>query len=75
MAAEADNVSSVSASACHIGGPIGVNPGELTLVYGIQFHTLDSNNGLLDLHAIKIVRRRKEPFCRLGVLSYSDNLT
>ena len=33
-AGEADNVSSVSASACHIGGPIGVNPGELTLVYG-----------------------------------------
>ena len=31
---EADIVSSVSASACHIGGPIGVNPGELVLVYG-----------------------------------------
>ena len=24
----------LSASACHIGGPIDVNPGELTLVYG-----------------------------------------
>ena len=35
VAAEADNVSSVSPSACHIGGPIDVNPGELTLVYGI----------------------------------------
>ena len=35
MAGEADNVSSVSASACHIGGPIYVNPGELALVYGI----------------------------------------
>ena len=34
VAGEADNVSSVSASACHIGGPIDVNPGELTLVYG-----------------------------------------
>ena len=31
---EADIVSSVSASACHIGGPIDVNPGELALVYG-----------------------------------------
>ena len=34
VAGEADNVSSVSASACHIGGPIYVNPGELALVYG-----------------------------------------
>ena len=34
VAGKADNVSSMSASACHIGGPIGVNPGELTLVYG-----------------------------------------
>ena len=35
VASEADNVSSVSASACHIDGPIDVNPGQLTLVYGI----------------------------------------
>ena len=34
VAGEADIVSSASASACKIGGPIGVNPGELTLVYG-----------------------------------------
>ena len=34
VASEADGVSSVSASACQIGGPIDVNPGELTLVYG-----------------------------------------
>ena len=35
VAGEADIVSSVSASACHIGGPpIDVNPGELALVYG-----------------------------------------
>ena len=33
-AGKADNVSSVSASACHIGVPIDVNPGELMLVYG-----------------------------------------
>ena len=31
---EADIVSSVSASTCHIGGPNGVKPGELALVYG-----------------------------------------
>ena len=35
VAGKADIVSSVSASACHIGGPIEVHPGELTLVYGI----------------------------------------
>ena len=34
VAGEADTVSSLSASACHIGGPIDVNPGQLTLVYG-----------------------------------------
>ena len=34
-AGEADIVSSKTASACHIGGSIGVNnPGELALVYG-----------------------------------------
>ena len=31
---EADNVSRVSASACHIGGPNSVNPGQLLLEYG-----------------------------------------
>ena len=39
VAREADIVSSVSASACHIGGPIGVNPGELALVYGKFYST------------------------------------
>ena len=34
LAGEADNVSSLSASACHIGGPVDVNPGEFSLVYG-----------------------------------------
>ena len=33
---EADIVSSVSASTCHIGGPNGVNPSELALVYGTK---------------------------------------
>ena len=35
VAGEADSVSSVSASACHIGGPNSVNPGQILLVYGI----------------------------------------
>ena len=33
---EGDSVISVSASACHIGGPNSVNPGQILLVYGIQ---------------------------------------
>ena len=36
VAGEADSVNPVSASACHIFGRIGVNPGELALVYGIS---------------------------------------
>ena len=36
MAGKADSVSSVSASACHIGGPNSVNPGQILLVYGIS---------------------------------------
>ena len=35
VAGEAYSVSSVSASACHIGGPNSVNPGQILLVYGI----------------------------------------
>ena len=38
VAGEADTVSPVSFSLPHIlGGPIDVNPGELTLVYGMPF--------------------------------------
>ena len=31
---EADSVNFVSASACHIGGPKGVNPGQKALLHG-----------------------------------------
>ena len=31
---EADSVNSVSASACHIGGPKGVSPGQKALLHG-----------------------------------------
>ena len=34
---EADSVNSVSASACHIGGPKGVSPGQKALLHGKQF--------------------------------------
>ena len=34
VAGEADSVSSVSASTCHIGGPNSVSPGQILLVYG-----------------------------------------
>ena len=33
-AGKADSVSFVSASACHIGGPNSVNPGQILLEYG-----------------------------------------
>ena len=43
VAGEADIVSSVSASACHIGGTIGVDPGELALAYG----NIQNNNYII----------------------------
>ena len=49
MAGKADNGSSVSASACHIGGPIDVNHGELMLVYGIRLSYLLTYMGVFDL--------------------------
>ena len=39
MAGKADSVSSVSALACHIGGPNSVNTGQILLVYDIYFQT------------------------------------
>ena len=44
---EADNVNSVSASACHIGGPKEVSPGQKALLHGsrnIQKGVLDSSS-------------------------------
>ena len=52
MAGKADKVSSVLASACHVGGPIYVNPGELALVYGT-----------LDLDA-----KKPQYFCKINIL-------
>ena len=43
VAGEADSVSSVSASACHIGGPNSVNPGQILLVYGTSTLTFPKN--------------------------------
>ena len=34
MVGEADSVNSVSASACHLGGPKGVSPGQKALLHG-----------------------------------------
>ena len=38
MVSEADSVNSVSASACHIGGPKGVSPGQKALLHGTIRH-------------------------------------
>ena len=46
VAGEADSVSSLSASACHIGGQTDVNPGEQTLVYGMLWKVLKSGHPL-----------------------------
>ena len=40
VAGKADNVSSVSASACHIGGPKGVSPGQKALHHGNIHHLI-----------------------------------
>ena len=40
VAAEADNVSSLSDSACHIGGPKGVRPGQKALLHGFYFRII-----------------------------------
>ena len=37
VAGEADRELMLSASACHIGGPNSVNPGQILLVYGTIF--------------------------------------
>ena len=45
---EADIVSSVTTLACHIGGPICVNPGELALVYGTSYFQSNPPKGLMN---------------------------
>ena len=66
VAGIADNVSSLSASACHIGGPIDVNPGELTLVYGTQTKGCRTNIKCQTSPTIIIVRLD----WRLRIISY-----
>ena len=43
VAGKADSVSSVSASASHIGGPNSVSPGQILLVYGNLIYTFSHN--------------------------------
>ena len=62
VAGKADNVSSVSASACHIDGPIGVNPGELALVYGTRLIFFEAPRKQLILTLHKYFRSSK-PIC------------
>ena len=44
---EADSVNSVSASACHIGGPKGVSPGQKALLHGSKFEGVSGKLNLL----------------------------
>ena len=54
---EADSASSVSASACHMAGPIGVIPGKLALVYGYE-NTLYLYHLLFGLNQVPQLLRR-----------------
>jgi len=46
VAGKVDSVSSLSASACHIGGPNSVNPSQILLVYGIDLDLASSKMAL-----------------------------
>ena len=54
VAGKADSVSSVSASACHIGGPNSVNPGQILLVCGIPNVTTDEKIIKLKMVGLKV---------------------
>ena len=45
MVGEADSVNFVTASACHIGGPKGVSPGQKALLHGRGFHVIRADLG------------------------------
>ena len=48
---EADSVNSVSASACHIGGPKGVSPGQKVLLHGKELFNVTSASNMKELGA------------------------
>ena len=48
---EADSVNSVSASACHIGGPKGVSPGQKVLLHGKELFNVTSASNMKELRA------------------------
>jgi len=51
---EADSVNSVSALACHIGGPKGVSPGQKALLHGT------TNSGYSNHHLQKHLQKYQE---------------
>ena len=66
VAGEADSVSSVSASACHIGGPNSVNPGQICK--SMVSHWLKYINSIIVvIHHLSTPLRR----CFFSLLSYS----
>ena len=62
VADEADSVSSGSASACNIGGPIGVNSGELALVYGSMFYQHAVRLAIMDFSGSFLLASRTSLF-------------
>ena len=56
VAGEADSVSSVSASACHVGGPNSVNTGQILLVYGTKILYIMIQVSMQNVQAKSIVQ-------------------
>ena len=52
---EADSVNSVSASACHIGGPKGVGPGQKALLHGNVFWICQQKENLFVIPALLVL--------------------
>ena len=78
VAGEADSVSSLSASACHIGGPSDVNPGELMLVYGSKYFREGEGLFLSLCFSVIAERKRKsldlETNCNANLISLEGQI-
>ena len=65
---EADSVNSVSASACHIGGPKGVSPGQKALFHGTQtcLKLMDD----FRIYLYQVCRYNVGPLLSISILSF-----
>ena len=63
MAGEADKERLLSSSACRIGGPNSVNPGQILLVYGINFFVLEVHLVIQKMSQMEICHKFEEGNC------------